>query len=82
MAKPRAENLPRHARARAVADAAHAIVVARDFCGNEREAAREALAEHGLRAEPDVLAEAMGVANSTWRASQRAAGVKPIYYRY
>lgn len=54
---------------------AHAILVSRDFCGNEREAAIECAHDLGRKATAAELREAFAIAEQWWRASQRAAGV-------
>lgn len=65
----------------AISAAAAAIVAARDFCGDERTAALAAFLERKVAATPEVLAEAYAKADAQWRESQKAAGVKPEYWR-
>jgi hypothetical protein len=57
---------------------ANVIVNTRDFCGDEREAAFEQMAELGIprRDRALMFVMALGVANVTWRKSQKAADVK------
>ena len=56
--------------------AVDAIITARDFCGNEREAVRDFAVENGLKAE---WAKIWGIANfranARWNSFKRAAGV-------
>ena len=64
-----------------VADLADRIVATRDFCGNEREAILDYLADEGftIGTGRSVREAAVRRANAIWAASQRAAGVsKPI----
>jgi hypothetical protein len=62
-----------------VSDVAGAIVGSREFCGDEREAARECLAGYripmGSPRGRDILAAARRLAESTWADYQREAGV-------
>ena len=62
-----------------------AILSARDFCGNEREAALAECIEQNIPLSPDtwdnIWNTAIHKANAEWRESQKAAGVKPKYYR-
>jgi len=59
-------------------DAAQAIVIARDFCGDEAEALRDWESDNRRLTEPE-RGIARDHAERIWRASQRAAGVaKPI----
>jgi len=63
----------------AIEEAAEQIINARDFCGNEREAAADALADCGVEVTKDRIAQAFNIADGDWRQAQRAAGVeKPI----
>lgn len=59
----------------AIDNAADRILAARDFCGDEREAAIEGLQEYGCRVTPERLSAAFDRANIEWEACQRAAGV-------
>jgi hypothetical protein len=54
-----------------------AIVNSRDLCGNEREAARQVFADHGLRFDEAAYKSARFAANNAWRNEQKAAGVAP-----
>ena len=56
--------------------AAQAIITARDFCGDEREAVRDYAAENGILFSRDFLIEARRRADAIWAGYQRAAGVK------
>lgn len=57
-------------------EVAGAIVTARDFCGNEREAVRDWQADNGIFLSPETIASAFVKANAYWRNSQQEAGVK------
>lgn len=59
----------------AVNHAAIAIVTTRDFCGDERQAAVEALKEMGSTPSPKVLQMAQRKAERIWSLSQYEAGV-------
>lgn len=60
-------------------EAADAIVTARDFCGDERAAAREVFFAQGLAATPRRMRAAFVQADREWRAAQAQAGVaRPI----
>mgnify|MGYP003117583263 CR=1 FL=1 len=58
-----------------------AIISARDFCGNEREAALDCLAELGVKGKDAVKAYRIANfrANARWNAYKKAAGVNPKY---
>ena len=60
---------------------ANAIVVARDFCADEGEAARDAFADLGFTFTQRRLRYAQHRANGIWRTSQRDAGVPQRYWR-
>lgn len=62
-------------KAAAVLAAAHAILAARDCCGDERAAAKDALEEAGCQASTEALGEAFMLAGAMWRDAQEAAGV-------
>jgi hypothetical protein len=53
------------------------IINTRDFCGNEKEAAMDFLADHNLRgsAAISIFKAANFRANKAWNGFQRAAGV-------
>ena len=58
-----------------------AIISARDFCGDEREAVQEVLADHGIKDKADrnkVWGIAIVRANKEWNGHRAAAGVKRI----
>lgn len=59
----------------AVDEAADQILSARDFCGDEREAACDALADSGFVPSADRIARALEKANRQWREHQKQAGV-------
>lgn len=78
MIAPAAIPLPSAAYVAELADAAQAIVTARDFCGDETQALRDWEADNGRLTEPERQI-VRDHAERIWRASQRAAGVtKPI----
>jgi hypothetical protein len=59
-----------------IAGAVDAIITARDFCGNEREAVRDFAIENGFKADWQKIAGIANFrANSRWNAFKRAAGV-------
>lgn len=63
----------------AIALASDQIINARDFCGDEREAAIEAIRNYGLRPTRRLVSMAFADANREWSRWQRQAGVtKPI----
>ena len=63
----------------AIALASDQIINARDFCGDEREAAIEAILDYGLRPTRKLVGLAFADANREWSRCQREAGVtKPI----
>ena len=63
----------------AIQSAANAILNARDFCGSEREEAREAFSGFGIKMTSALYKQAMNAADGEWCASQVEAGVtKPI----
>lgn len=64
-----------------IANAANAIVNARDFCGDEVSAAKDSIADDGWSCTPDILFAAQAEANEIWRQSQKSAGVKSKYIR-
>lgn len=55
--------------------AAEAVIRARDFCGDERRAAIEALAEQGLKPTTTLLAEIFAAADAEWAVMHCEAGV-------
>lgn len=59
----------------AVDEAADQILSARDFCGDEREAACDALADSGFAPSADRMTQAFEKANRQWRERQQQAGV-------
>jgi hypothetical protein len=68
----------RHIPETVILDAVDAIINARDFCGNEREAAFEVAAEHGFRAERTKVHRIANFrANAEWNAWKKRAGVNP-----
>ena len=60
---------------------ANTIVVTRDFCGDERQAARDAFADLGMTWTERRYRYARHVANGIWRTHQRDAGVPEKYWR-
>ncbi len=61
-------------------EAQNAIISARDFCGDEKQAVRDVLADHNVREVADrnkVWKIAKFRANGEWNASKKAAGVNP-----
>lgn len=52
-----------------------AILATREFCGNEREAARDCCAEIGIPFTHELYARALSAAEEGWRVIQRAADV-------
>lgn len=65
-----------------VMDMAHAMIAARDLCGNEGEAAREAALYYHHRKPTDAeFIAAIQEATRLWRESQRGAGVPERYMR-
>ena len=63
----------------AITAAADAILTARDFCGDEREAAVDAIADQGVKPTKTMVLQAFSEANGEWAEKQKAAGVrKPI----
>jgi len=61
-------------------EAAEAIISARDFCGDEREAVADVLADHGIRdreARNWIWREASASARKTWDDFRTQAGVVP-----
>jgi len=59
-------------------EAVDAIINARDFCGSEREAVIDVLADHGIRDRDDrnkVWRVAKFRANAKWNGFKREAGV-------
>lgn len=56
--------------------AAEAIVTARDFCGDERAAAVEALLDAGVQPSPQMVGRAQTEAERLWRVYQHSAGVR------
>jgi hypothetical protein len=59
-----------------------AIINARDFCGDEREAAIDAAHDMGVKPTRSMWLKACDLANGVWRQSQQKAGVKRKYWRY
>lgn len=60
---------------------AEAIVSARDFCGNEREALYDSASDLGIKVTKEIRAAAFAEANKIWSENQRAAGVRnPISF--
>jgi len=59
----------------AIHEAANAIINARDFCGDERGAAVEALRDAGVEPTLKRIAMAFFEAGTEWQTSQREAGV-------
>jgi len=64
-----------------VSQVAEAIVNARDMCGDEEAAAREAFAECGVNATPNLMRQAFLEASTIWNAARKAAGIK-VKYRW
>ena len=60
---------------------ANAIVIARDFCANEREAATDEFHNIGFTFTESRLRYAQHRANGIWRTSQRDAGVPEKFWR-
>lgn len=54
-----------------------AVINARDFCGNEKEAAIESLRESGFEPTDSLLSEVARESNLSWAAFQKQADVKP-----
>ena len=59
----------------AIRQATEAVLAARDFCGDERRAAIEALAEEDVRATPDALSAVFNAADAEWAVMNSEAGV-------
>lgn len=55
------------------------ILSTRDMCGNEREAAKQVFADHGMTFDDEMFRKAKYVANSQWNTDQRAAGIPEKY---
>jgi len=56
-----------------------AIITTRDFCGDERAAAADAMEAAGMPITPETVSEAVRQADNEWREYQRCAGVtRPI----
>lgn len=53
--------------------AADAVINARDFCGNEREAALETFLDHGVKPTENDIFNAIQNANLQWDRFRRAA---------
>lgn len=51
------------------------IITTRDFCGNEKEAAADVFADHGVKFDDGAYKAAKFEANNQWRNFQKAAGV-------
>lgn len=63
----------------AVRVAAEAVILTRDFCGDERRAAIEALVEQGMKPNTSLLAEVFAAAEAEWVVIQCEAGVtRPV----
>jgi len=61
-----------------IEEATDAIIAARDFCGNEKEAVIDVVDDHGIKAKADrnkVWKIARFRANKIWNGFQREAGV-------
>jgi hypothetical protein len=58
------------------------VINTRDFCGNEAEAIADYCADEGIKATGEFIHAVRNRANHIWRRHQKAAGVKPKYYRY
>ena len=61
--------------ARAIEEAAEAIINAREFCSHERTAAHNAMADLGIKPLRRLVASALVEADRQWSECQRAAGV-------
>lgn len=64
-----------------IEEAARAIATVRDFCGDERGVAAEVFRDYGETMSFDRFMEAKRRADEIWAESQKAAGVKPAYWR-
>jgi hypothetical protein len=58
-----------------------AVINARDFCGDEREAAVESLRESGITVTDSVLSEVARLSNASWAKFQKSAGVSPKHHK-
>lgn len=65
----------------AINELANAIVVARDFCADEVQAAKDKAHDIGFAITQRRLRFAQHRANGIWRDSQRDAGVPQKYWR-
>lgn len=60
-----------------ITEAVEAIITARNFCGNEREAVWNVALDHAMLAEfPKIRRIANFRANARWNSFKKAAGVK------
>jgi hypothetical protein len=57
------------------AEAAHAVITARDFCGDERQALRDWQDDNG-RLTSDERLQVLDLVETIWADSQRQAGVR------
>ena len=58
------------------------VVNTRDFCGDESEAIADYCTDEGIDKTADFVHAVRNRVNHIWRRHQKAAGVKPKYYRY
>lgn len=64
-----------------ITEATDAIISARDFCGDEKEAVRDVLADHNIRDRADrnkVWGIAKARANKAWNRARVEAGVTRV----
>lgn len=58
------------------------VLNTRDFCGDENEAIADYCADEKIEKSDTFVAAVKNRVNHIWRKHQKAAGVKPKYYRY